>query len=146
IAKAFIPVVVVEVESVPSPVDEGLPANPRPVEVVTGGIEVGYRIGTGSHSSFPLSCATNDSGRGVQRPRLGRRESTLLPVLTFSVSKELLDSCLANVENPVFLFRQDLPDVILESKQDGDFDGLNQDWPSGFCGDDFQKRLGDLGV
>jgi hypothetical protein len=42
ISKALIPVIMVEVESIPSPVDESLPTNPGPVEVVTGGIEVGY--------------------------------------------------------------------------------------------------------
>src|SRR5262245_49654676 len=49
VPETLIPIVVVEVESVPCPVDERLPTNAWPVEIVTRRIQVRYDVGTRSH-------------------------------------------------------------------------------------------------
>jgi len=42
--------------------------------------------------------------------------------------------------------RQQVPGLFFEPEFTGNFDGLNQDWPSGSCREDFQNLLRDLWV
>src|SRR5689334_132873 len=44
VSKTVIPVVVIEIESIPSPVDEGLPTNSWPIKVIAGRVQVWYRV------------------------------------------------------------------------------------------------------